>query len=298
MVADMETATADDARRVPPTFGAYVRAALKSLRPHRRQVDLARFLGVNDGHFSRMLDGLSGLPIGFIPRIAEFLGRDEAEVLAEATNRRDAYDRRWAELAAKATQNEARIQRIETLLVRPMQEAQIHEPADVLRFFERWQRAEGLRLLPATTADQPTGKVRPAILFRWPTLRELPDDGSLAIAAAGTRTTGLATEVLHDLGRELPYVTLAPDATCMEPALDAGDRVLFDPDAWATNGVAVVAYLVDEQTVVVKVYERAGDQVTLRGLDESVDPIVKDHRLVQIEGVVVDRVQRVRIPRH
>lgn len=131
-----------DAGKVAPTFGAYVRAALKALRPHRRQVDLARFLGINDGHFSRMLDGISGLPIGFIPRIAEFLGRDEAEVLAEATNRREAYDRRWAELAAKATQTEARIQRIEMLL-RPIQEGQIAEPADVLRLFEQWRRAEG-----------------------------------------------------------------------------------------------------------------------------------------------------------
>lgn len=158
---------------------------------------------------------------------------------------------------------------------------------------ERVSRLEELlsRLLPQAQPVAPH--------FRWPMRPYLDEEDALATAAAGHETTGQQSDKAFLSGqRDLPYVTLASDATCMQPHLDPGDRVLFDPDALTQNGLPVVAYVVDDGLVVVKLYTRNGDIVTLSGVDDmKTAPIVRHASLVQVEGVVVDRVQRVTVRR-
>lgn len=154
---------------------------------------------------------------------------------------------------------------------------------------ERLERME--YLLRPREAGSPTPHLR------WPMHPYLDEGNAVGRAIAGGDSAGEWYEPeATQARRELPYVVLAPDATCLEPYLEPGDRVLFDPDQRARDGYAVVAYLPDDNIVAVKVYERHGDEVTLRGLDDTkTEPITRHYSRVQIEGVVVDRVQRVRL---
>lgn len=133
--------------------------------------------------------------------------------------------------------------------------------------------------------------------FQWPTLPDYAAEhaeGQASASDALLADPDAATPHIGRRGRDLPYVTMTADATCFVPHIEPFDRVLFDPDAQVGNGDLAVVYLADEHIIVVKVVYWLGKQVELRSLHAA--PQRYEARRVQIEGRVVDRVQRIRVP--
>ena len=73
--------------------------------------------------------------------------------------------------------------------------------------------------------------------------------------------------------------------------IEDGDFVVVESRKEATAGEMVVA-LVDGESVTLKRFYRAGDQIRLQPANPELQPIVLDAERVQIQGVVVGLLRR------
>lgn len=73
----------------------------------------------------------------------------------------------------------------------------------------------------------------------------------------------------------------------IDALVNDGDVVILEPASTARDGEMVAAWIEDQQETTLKKYYLEGDKVRLQPANETMQPIIKDARNVQVQGRVI-----------